>query len=479
MFSAIHFAVAATLSSSNVPEPIAANVLSGRWTEAANALARRTDVDAETKPDAAEIQLHGDIQLMTGRLEDAEASYRRVQRALRHSRDAMRIASYRNTGWQALFREQFSVALSCFKRVMQEPEASVAQRLDSLVGMTLVLHHISCTQAACAKLDELAELAEQSDDERWTAVVDTLRCEVLTQYTVHYSDALADHVYWRSETIDFLPRQLNESAVPQATGVVTSVPVLAGRVRFLERLRALARGHIPTIDNMEPHVQWVRQTGVAELRRKLCLEIAVSALAASSPSVADAMLAQCDGAGLQHQQHARWYLDYQYCLAKVRQQQGRIQEFSQLYGRYAFSSMQHLRSDATMIALINSLISQEKQTTASDDISARLPGKYRRAYRYMMENLDQRDLSVREIASHIGVTERAIQAVFKNALGLSPSQLIRRQRMERIHRNLADEDDHVSSVLDVARKWGVQHRSTLINGYRQFFNEAPSETLTR
>ncbi|MGN6669126.1 MAG: helix-turn-helix domain-containing protein, partial [Trinickia sp.] len=111
--------------------------------------------------------------------------------------------------------------------------------------------------------------------------------------------------------------------------------------------------------------------------------------------------------------------------------------------------------------------------------SSRLPGKYRRAYRYMMDNLDQRDLSVREIASHIGVTERAIQAVFKNTLGLSPSQLIRRQRMERIRRNLVDEDGVVTSVLDVAKKWGVGHRSTLVNSYRQFFNETPSETLAR
>jgi hypothetical protein len=34
-------------------------------------------------------------------------------------------------------------------------------------------------------------------------------------------------------------------------------------------------------------------------------------------------------------------------------------------------------------------------------------------------------------------------------------------------------------VLDVAKKWGVQHRSTLINGYRRVFQEAPSETMGR
>ncbi|NIF99764.1 hypothetical protein F3J18_31625, partial [Burkholderia sp. Ax-1720] len=41
-----------------------------------------------------------------------------------------------------------------------------------------------------------------------------------------------------------------------------------------------------------------------------------------------------------------------------------------------------------------------------DDVSARLPAKYRRAYRYVLDNLDRADLSVREIATQIGVTER-------------------------------------------------------------------------
>jgi transcriptional regulator GlxA family with amidase domain len=115
----------------------------------------------------------------------------------------------------------------------------------------------------------------------------------------------------------------------------------------------------------------------------------------------------------------------------------------------------------------------------ADDVSARLPAKYRRAYRYLMDNLDQKDLSVREVASHVGVTERAIQAAFKNHLGLSPSELIRRQRMERIRDDLLDDDAPVAGMLEVAKKWGVQHRSTLINGYRRVFHEAPSQTLGR
>jgi len=108
-----------------------------------------------------------------------------------------------------------------------------------------------------------------------------------------------------------------------------------------------------------------------------------------------------------------------------------------------------------------------------------LPAKYRRAYRYMQENLDRADLSVRELAIEIGVTERALQTAFKNFLGLSPTELIRRQRMERIRAELEDPFTSERNILGAANKWGVQNRSTLVSSYRKQFNEAPSETLER
>src|ERR1700742_238699 len=161
------------------------------------------------------------------------------------------------------------------------------------------------------------------------------------------------------------------------------------------------------------------------------------------------------------------------------QQQMRTQEFATLYGRYALASIQHVRADSVSLPSAAPEAAQSRSAPRADDVSARLPAKYRRAYRYLMDNLDQKDLSVREVASQIGVTERAMQGAFRKHLGLSPSELIRRQRMERIREELLDDDAPVARVLDVAKKWGVQHRSTLINGYRSVFNEAPSETMGR
>jgi transcriptional regulator GlxA family with amidase domain len=115
-----------------------------------------------------------------------------------------------------------------------------------------------------------------------------------------------------------------------------------------------------------------------------------------------------------------------------------------------------------------------------DDIGARLPARYRRAYRYLVDNLDRKDLSIREIAGEIGVTERALQSAFKSSLGSTPSEIVRRLRMERIRAELqTSEGAHENGILATANKWGVSNRSTLVNSYRREFNEAPSDTLNR
>jgi AraC-like DNA-binding protein len=483
MFSTVYFAASSVLASPSIPDAIASKVLGGHLQDAAKLAANYADKDHDKDAaDYASLQIHGDIELALGRYEEAEEAYRRAQKLIRNSRDAMRLVSCRNTGWQAFFRNQFNVALTCFKRVAEDKAVSAEHRMDSLVGATLVLFHLGCTQAACDRLAELVTLAEAGADRRWVALVDALRRDLLAQHDLHCSDKLADHIYWRSVVVDVQPHGLTalSAAAARSVAALPSLTLLTQRLDYLGHVKALAEGRADALSPLKSHLQWSQKNGIADYHRSLCLEVALAAVVAANPSLAETMLDESGAAAIRGNQHARWYLDYLYCRAKIMQQHMRTQEFAQMYGRYALASIQHVRSDNVSMPMMKTDTMQTAQhTQRSDDISARLPAKYRRAYRYMMDNLDQSDLSVREMAAHIGVTERAIQAAFKNHLGLSPSELIRRQRMERIRDDLLDDDAPASRVLDVAKKWGVQHRSTLINGYRRVFQEAPSETMGR
>jgi AraC-like DNA-binding protein len=477
MFSTIYFAASSVLATRDIPSDLARKVLDGRFLDAVRTAANLADFHDDHDLHAhARLQIYGDLELALGRYEEAEETYRRTQKAIRHSRDTLRTVTCRNTGWQAFFRNQFNVALTCFKRVAEDKAVTPEQRLDSLVGATLVLFHLGCIQAACDRLVELVSLARASGDPRWVYLVDALRRDLLAQHELHCSERLADHIYWRSVVAGFA---LSDASTQDASGAGGAIPLLAQRLDHLGHLLRLTGGSIAACEPLNQYLNWSRMTGLHEYHRSLCLEITLAAIAGHLTSVAETMLDTSGAAASQGSQHARWYLDYLYCKAKIMQQQARTQEFAQLYGRYALASIQHVRADnVSMPATVSDLVLPSRnQQQRTDDVSARLPAKYRRAYRYLMDNLDQKDLSVREVASHVGVTERAMQAAFKNHLGLSPSELIRRQRMERIRDDLLDDYAPVARVLDVAKKWGVQHRSTLINGYRRVFQEAPSETL--
>ncbi|MDN7673711.1 helix-turn-helix transcriptional regulator [Burkholderia oklahomensis] len=474
MFSTLYFAAAAALANPSSNPVYAARVLDGRFAEAAALVAARGDAEpGGVAADVRDVHAYADIQLVLGRFEEAEDTFRRAQKLLRESRDLTRVMTCRNASWQAFFQNRFGIAQAGFRRIADDRAASAEQRLESLVGTCVVMHHLGRAEDAMATLDAL-DAAARDADPRWRSLACALRADLLLQYQIGRADALDDHVYWRSALADLPLSAFAEARVSTADAEAT--PLLRMRVDYMRQARALAAGDHAALERIDTHVSWCAKTGLVDYQRSVRLEVALAALAGQAPNVADTMIAPYRDAAGRCGSHVRWTLDYLYCAAKVREQQGRMRESSSLYARYALASVRHVRSDGAALAIARC---GTHAAAPSDDVSARLPGKYRRAYRYLMERLDQRDLSVREIAAHIDVTERALQAAFKTYLGLSPSELIRRQRMERIRGELLSDAPRATSVLEIASRWGIQHRSTLVNGYRRMFDEAPSQTFDR
>jgi AraC-like DNA-binding protein len=207
------------------------------------------------------------------------------------------------------------------------------------------------------------------------------------------------------------------------------------------------------------------------------LEIAMATLAAGfvdlAAKAADVSHDQVKGA-----MPSRWNIDHLYCLAKIHQLQGSVKEAHSFYHRYALDAIQCLRTETNVIKPLRGE-TRSDAVAPTDDVGARLPAKYRRAYRYIISNIERSTLSIQEVASHVGVTGRALQLVFKEHLGLSPSEVIRRIRMEGIREELLGNASFSEGILQTAVRWGVNNRSTLISSYRKQFSETPSETLQR
>ena len=87
-------------------------------------------------------------------------------------------------------------------------------------------------------------------------------------------------------------------------------------------------------------------------------------------------------------------------------------------------------------------------------------------------------LTLPELAAAAGVTPRALQQAFRRYLETTPSEFVRRVRLDRAHADLASgERDDGTTVTDVAMRWGFYHQGRFASAYRRRFGEAPHETL--
>ena len=88
-------------------------------------------------------------------------------------------------------------------------------------------------------------------------------------------------------------------------------------------------------------------------------------------------------------------------------------------------------------------------------------------------------LTVRGLVRSTGVSERTLEYVFRERLGLSPKAYIRTYRLNRVRRDLIKSSQFAVKIADIANSWGFWHMGQFAKDYRKFFGELPSETLNK
>lgn len=83
--------------------------------------------------------------------------------------------------------------------------------------------------------------------------------------------------------------------------------------------------------------------------------------------------------------------------------------------------------------------------------------------------------STADLAAMAGVSARALQLGFQEAVGMSPSVYLRNVRLDRAHAELSCGTG--GSVTEVAARWGFFHPSRFARQYRERFGVLPSETV--
>lgn len=104
-----------------------------------------------------------------------------------------------------------------------------------------------------------------------------------------------------------------------------------------------------------------------------------------------------------------------------------------------------------------------------------VPQSLQRARDYMQAHLHE-DISLDDIARHSGASARNLSRLCQQQYGVSPMQMLRDLRLDRIRQDLLQASAD-RSVSEIALRWGYSHLGRFAAAYRQRFGQAPHETL--
>jgi transcriptional regulator GlxA family with amidase domain len=78
----------------------------------------------------------------------------------------------------------------------------------------------------------------------------------------------------------------------------------------------------------------------------------------------------------------------------------------------------------------------------------------------------------------VGVSVRSLQNGFRQFLGVTPLEYVRRHRLEQLHRALMDSQSR-ANVTELMLECGIANFGRYAQYYRQQYGCLPSETLRR
>lgn len=86
-------------------------------------------------------------------------------------------------------------------------------------------------------------------------------------------------------------------------------------------------------------------------------------------------------------------------------------------------------------------------------------------------------LTIGELCTTLNISRRTLNHAFQQVLGITPVAYMRNVRLHRIRAELQFSPKQVTSIANVASRWGFWHMSLFSRYYRELFGECPSVTL--
>lgn len=462
-------------------------VRSGRIAEsldaAMQALNRRAQPNGDCVPDAAKadlLQMSAQLMMLLDRPDDAlelfEQCMKHVPMADKGNRQAR---SCLIAGLQCLERNQTRTAWNCLKRTLDIKGASLAVQVESCAAMATLFFGLGMRQPAETALQHSLALLDDKDPSHATprAILRVVQTEFEVLDLLRQHAQLNDLAFWPRHDETARDHGGLAQALVQVTecrAEVERYQLLTARLDFLTLLLQISYAGSQSLDKAMAHLDRMHSLGLSAYVYAARHELALACIAAGKGEWLRRVM-HCYASTSLAQAAQRYNFEHDYCLAKLGELSGRDDAYITHYRQYATQALTQVRRACAHI-IVPSKFRNSAAEIVRDEVASRLPSRYRRAYQFILANLQQRDLSVRQVAESINVTERALQLAFREHVGMSPSAVIRQCRLERIRVDLSEGAVmHGATTLDVAQRWGMGSRSALTSAYQEAFGESPRE----
>lgn len=428
------------------------------------------------------LQLSAQLMLLLDRPDDALEYFEQCMKHVPLSDKGDRQArSCLIAGLQCLERNQIRTAWTCLKRTLDIKGVSVQVQVESCAAMAALFFSLGMRRPAETAAKHSLQLLNDDNALHTTprAVLRVLQTEFMVLDLLRQHERLDDLAFWPRH--DESARERSDvgqalTCIAHCRTAVQNYELLTARLDFLALLLQIAYSGSQSIDKALAHIDGMSQLGLGAYVHAARHELALACIAARQGDWLRRLM-HCYASSSRVQGGQQHNFEHDYCLAKQGELSGQDDAYIAHYRQYATQALMQVRRACAYISVPASF----KHSTAEivrDDIASRLPSRYRRAYQFILANLQRRDLSVQHVAESIGVSERALQLAFRAHIGLSPSAVIRQCRMERIRGDLTEGAAiHGATTLAVAKRWGVGSRSALSSAYQNAFGESPRETV--
>jgi AraC-like DNA-binding protein len=441
----------------------------------------RSALDRAVGQDNVQIgQLLGRCLLAAGRDEDADQLFRRQALIYQEiSRAHVRWFSNLDQGILQLHLNRPGRAAEALCAVADDSRAPVDLRVEAMVGAAVALHRAGECASAWKSIEAARRCAAESGG-MLTRLIECVALELSALQHERDLESLNDHALhasYRTGISELSPfEQVRRRLAAVAVEFSDEAPLVAQRLRHLAELPPLQSPPTEAAAHMLKGLAWIRGQQLSGFETAQRIESALMLIARGAFTAAADIIALYTANETQARCH-RHALDLHFCMFKLHLSQGRSAEALRWYRLHSQETVLALRSQAARRMLNSYLGTAHTNAVAPDDPDRnRLPLRYRRAYQYIVENLHDENLSVSQVSTHLGVTVRSLQLAFRTHLGLSPGELIRHRRMERIREELCSHAGQ-RDLVAVAHRWGIKSRSTLATSYRDRFAESPMQTL--